>query len=50
MTVLANIAQKEPELKNELRLVIEQQLSHGSTGFCSRARKVLKMIGSGSEH
>lgn len=44
MTVLANIAQKEPDLKNELRLVIEQQLSHGSMGFCSRARKVMKMI------
>jgi hypothetical protein len=41
MTVLANIVQKEPDLKNELRLVIERQLSHGSMGFCARARKVL---------
>jgi hypothetical protein len=49
MTVLANIAQKKPELKNELRLVIEQQLSRGSMGFCSRAEKVLKMIQDGSE-
>ena len=44
MTVLANIAQKEPDLRNELRLSIEQQLVHGSPGFRSRARKVMKMI------
>lgn len=44
MTVLANIAKKEPDLKNELRLTIQQQLSHASMGICSRARKVLDMI------
>jgi len=49
MTVLANAAQKEPDLKNELRLVIEQQLSHGSMGFCSRAKKVMRMIGGSLE-
>jgi hypothetical protein len=49
MTVLANVAQKEPDLKNELRLVIEQQLVYGSMGFCSRAKKVMKMIGGGPE-
>jgi hypothetical protein len=44
MAVLANIAQKEPGLKNELRLTIERQLEHGGMAFCSRARKVMKMI------
>lgn len=44
MTVLGNIAQKEPDLKNELGLVIGQQLSTGSMGFCSRAKKVMKVI------
>ena len=44
MTVLANIAQKEPGLKNELRLTIERQLEHGSMAFCSRARRVMKML------
>ena len=44
MTVLANIARKEPDLKNELRLLIELQLLYGSTGFRSRARQVMKMI------
>jgi hypothetical protein len=48
MTVLGNIAQKEPGLKHELRLVIEQQLACGGAGFCSRAGKVLKMIGGGA--
>ncbi|QSE97658.1 hypothetical protein [Fulvivirga lutea] len=42
MTVLANICQKVPELKNELRLIIEDQLPYGSAGFKSRAKKVLK--------
>ena len=45
MTVLANIAQKEPDLWNELKLSIEQQLLHCSPGFRSRARKVMKLIG-----
>jgi hypothetical protein len=49
MTVLGNIAQKEPDLKHELQLIIEQQLTYGSLGFCSRAKKVMKMIGGSSE-
>ena len=44
MTVLANIAKQEPDLKKELRIVIEDQLPYGSAGFLSRARKVLKEI------
>jgi hypothetical protein len=48
MTVLANIAQKEPDLRNELRLSIEQQLLHGSPGFRARARNVMQLIESGS--
>lgn len=44
MTVLANIAMKEPDLKKELRIVIEDQLPYASAGIMSRARKVLKAI------
>lgn len=44
MTVLARIARIEPDLKRELRLVIEQQLPYGSAGIRAHARKVLKMI------
>jgi len=44
MTVLANIAKYQPDLKNELRIMIEHQLPFGSAGFVSRARKVLRQL------
>ncbi|MBL6447259.1 hypothetical protein JMN32_13130 [Fulvivirga sp. 29W222] len=44
MTVLANICQKEPDLKNELQIVIEDQMPYGSAGFISRGNKVLKRL------
>ncbi|MEQ8924790.1 MAG: hypothetical protein RLO81_03190 [Fulvivirga sp.] len=44
MTVLANICQHVPELKNELKLIIEDQMPYGSAGFQSRAKKVLKKL------
>ena len=44
MTVLANIAVHEPDLKKELRIVIEDQLPYASAGFRARARKILKSI------
>ena len=44
MTVLANIAKEEPDLRNELKIAIEDQLPYGSAGFLSRARKVLKQL------
>ena len=42
MVVLGRIAEKEPDLGRELRLVIEQQLPYGSSGFRSCAAHVLK--------
>lgn len=44
MTVLANIAQSEPDLKHELSLVIEQMLPYGSAGLQSRGKKVLAQL------
>ena len=44
MTVLSNICIYEPELKNELKLVLEDQLENASAGFKSRAQKVLNGI------
>ena len=44
MTVLANLAKKLPELKNELIPMIEDQMPYGSAGFISRGRKVLKEL------
>ncbi|MEQ8685520.1 MAG: hypothetical protein RIE86_09510 [Imperialibacter sp.] len=44
MTVLANLCQKLPELKNELRIIIEDQMPYGSAGFKSRGSKILKKL------
>ena len=44
MTVLWNIVKKEPELAPELRMVLEDQIPHGSAGFKNRGQKILKAI------
>lgn len=42
MTVLSNIAKDQPELKSELKIIIEDNMPYGSAGFVSRSRKILK--------
>jgi hypothetical protein len=44
MTVLANIARQEPDLKNEIRILIDQQMPTGSAGFRSRGMKILQQL------
>lgn len=44
MSVLAKISKQVPEIKNELRLIIEDQLPFSSKGFKSRANKILGEI------
>lgn len=44
MTVLEKICQKVPELKPELRLIIEEHWEHGTGAFRSRGRKILKRL------
>jgi hypothetical protein len=44
MTILYNLSLKVPEITNELKVVIEEQLPYGSAGFKSRANKILKQI------
>ncbi len=44
MTVLAGIAGRHPDLKRELRLVIEQMVPYGSPGIQARARRVLRQL------
>ncbi len=44
MTVLANLAKENPELKNEIIPVIEDQMPYGSAGFVSRGKKVFKEL------
>ena len=44
-TVLANLAKDYPDIRNEIRLVLQDQLLHQpSPGFASRAKKILKML------
>lgn len=42
MTILKNICIKEPELKRELKIVIEEMMKEGSAGIRARGKKVLK--------
>src|SRR3990172_4597317 len=44
MTVLQRIAEREPDLKRELRTSIELILPNGGGAICSRAKKVLKQL------
>lgn len=44
MSVCFNIVKKEPELASELKLIIEDHYPHGSAGFKSRGKKVLKAL------
>ena len=44
MTVLSRIASAEPDLRRELRLVIEQKLPFAGAGFRACARRVLEGI------
>lgn len=44
MSILANIAHAEPDLKNELRLVIAQLLPYGTPGIQARAKKILEQL------
>jgi hypothetical protein len=43
-TVLANLVEKQPGLKSELRIIIEDELPYGSAGFLSRGKKILKKL------
>ncbi|HZX73564.1 MAG TPA: hypothetical protein VFE57_04025 [Cyclobacteriaceae bacterium] len=46
MTVLAMIARKQPELKNELKIMIEDQLPYAGPAIHSRATKILRELNS----
>ncbi len=44
MTVLSNIIENEPDLKKELKIILEDQLPYASPGFTVRAHRVLKVL------
>lgn len=46
LTVLGNLAMSVPEIKSEIKLIIDFNAEHESQAFKARARKVLKKIGS----
>ncbi|MBS1660637.1 MAG: hypothetical protein JST68_06260 [Bacteroidetes bacterium] len=45
LTILSNLSVDYPEIKTELRLIIEDQYEHSTAAFRSRAKKVLKAMG-----
>lgn len=44
MTILYNITQREPDLQNELKIIIEDQLPFASPAFRSRGNKTLALL------
>jgi hypothetical protein len=44
MQVMADVAMKEPDLRNEVILAIEEHLPYGSAGYRSRAKRLLKAL------
>ena len=44
MTILLSICKEEPDMKNELRLVIEGMMPVGSAAIRARGRKVLEQL------
>lgn len=49
LTVAARIAKSEPDLMNELRLIVSKHLPHTTAAFQVRARKILAQR-KGNEH
>ena len=44
MTVLANLAEVQLDLRKELKIIIEDQMPYGTAAFRSRGRKILKWL------
>lgn len=44
MTLALNIVEKIPELKDELRFIIEEQMPFGTAGFKNRGAKTIAAL------
>ncbi len=44
MQILFNITKKYPDIKPELKLVLEEQIPYNSVGFKSKAKKLIKLL------
>jgi len=49
MSILGNLVKEHPELKNELKIAIEDQLPYESAAFVSRGKKVLSRLNHDSQ-
>jgi len=45
LTILSNLAADYPDIRGELKLIIEEQWEHATPAFRSRAKKVLREMG-----
>lgn len=46
MQILYNFSLREPDIQNELALVITEQMKNGSAGICSRGKRILRFLSS----
>lgn len=44
MSILGELCKKEPDLANELKIIIEEFMPHGTAGFKSRGKKTLILL------
>jgi hypothetical protein len=44
LTTLANLSKQYPEIKNELKLIIEERWNIETAAFRSRGKKILKLL------
>lgn len=44
MTILLHLSRRYPEIKNELKMIIEERWNYETAAFHSRAKKILKEI------
>jgi hypothetical protein len=44
LTTLFNLSQSYPEIKNELKLIIEERWNHETAAFKSRGKRILKQL------
>lgn len=44
MQILFNFSQQEPDIKNELALIIQEHMNEGTAGFRCRGKKILKKL------
>ncbi len=44
MQILFNFSQQEPDIKNELSLIIEEHMNEGTPGFKSRGKLILRKL------